>query len=932
MVLAGRFLYRRTMPVDSLLGRDAEIRQLSSLLGRARNGHGGAVLVTGEPGIGKTALVDRAGAAAAGMTTLKVVGYEAESTIPYALIQRLIIPLQPGLAALPDRQRLALAVAAGRADGPPPDRFLVGLGLLGLLAVTAAAEPVVCVIDEVQHLDVESLDVLGFVARRIEAEPIAMLFAGRVDPKGTQRLVGVPELSLPGLPLDAAVRLLQRSAAEPIDPSAATAIVGALGGNPLALIDLADEVPAQELAALGLDDRPIPVGRRLEGHYLRRVGDVDGPARAWLLLAAAASAGGLDLIGAAADRLGLDTGAGDRAESAGLIELADPVRFRHPLVRSAVYNAASGVDRRRVHRALAAAAVGLGLPEIEAWHAAQATLGTDPAVAARLEHAADLAARRGGFASRASVLARAADLTPSGAGRADRLIGAAEAALVVGAVQVAAGLVARVDQESLDPVLRARITVVRCGVALFVADPETLRGGTALLIGAADGFHGRDPQREQRALLLAFESCVVADRLMIGVTTAELGDRLTAGADLTGGSTSVILRGLGALIRLPYDRAVPLARAAMTQIDRLPEHEMMQLGTAITALTTFLCDIGWRDAALDRSADAARRAGALQSLDAVLWLISLTQLTGGSVRRAVECADEVRGVRRAMGYDSEQVVNPAVIAWTGGPREVVRQIGEGAGAGGFGGVTAVATWALAVRDLAEGHYRDAYRLLQPHIADPFLQVTPVQYADFVEAAVRSGHEDEAARWVAEMGRRADVNGSTWYRGLTLRSRALVAPPDEAEDHFRAAVAALSDTGAVIDLARAHLLYGEWLRRTRRRRDARHQLALAHEQFERGGGQIFGERVRAEIEATGAAAAAADDRDPHGLTAQELTIARQAAAGHTNAEIAGALFISPNTVDYHLRKVFAKLGISSRRQLADRLARHPERPGPAVRGD
>lgn len=917
MVFAGRFLYGRAMPVDSLLGRDAEIKQLAAMLGRARNGRGAAVLVSGDPGIGKTSLANAVATGAPGMATLTVVGFEAESTIPFAAIQRLIIPLRERIATLPDRERMALAVAAGRAEGPPPDRFLVGLGLLDLLAAAAADAPVVCVIDDAQHLDAESLDALGFVARRIEAERIAMLFAGRVDTGLTQRLVGVPELTLPGLPADAAARLLRRSATGPIDPAAAAAIADALGGNPLALVDLAGEVTARELAGLGLDDRPIPVGHRLEEHYLRRVRELEAGTREWLLLAAADSAAGLDLIRAAADRLGIEPGAGERAESAGLVELADTVRFRHPLVRSAVYNAVSGVDRRRVHRALAAAALGLGLAEIEAWHAAQATLGTDPDVADRLEHAADLAARRGGFASRASVLARAADLTPAGNRRAERLIGAAEAALVVGAVQVAAGLVGRVDHESLDPVLRARIAVVRYSIALFVADPDTLRGGTAMLIGAADGFHGRDPEREQRALLMAFESCVVADRLMSGITTGELGERLAVGAELTDGATSVILRGLGALIRLPYDRAVPLARAAMSQIGRLPEHETMQMGTAITALTTFLCDMDWRESALDRSATAARNAGALQSLDTVLWLVSLTQLTGGTVRRAVECVDEVRGLRRAMGYDSEQVINPAVIAWTGGPRELVQQIGDGAGAGGYGGVAAVATWALAVRDLAEGHYRDAYRRLQPQIADPFLQVTPVQYPDFVEAAVRSGHEDEAAGCVAEMGRRAAVNGSPWYRGVTLRSRALIAPNDEAEEHFRAAIAVLTGTGAVIDLARAHLLYGEWLRRARRRREARHQLTSALEQFDRGGGEIFAGRVRAEIEATGKAAGAVADA-PDALTAQEMAIARLAAVGHTNAEIAADLFISPNTVDYHLRKVFHKLGITSRRQLAERL--------------
>lgn len=281
-------------------------------------------------------------------------------------------------------------------------------------------------------------------------------------------------------------------------------------------------------------------------------------------------------------------------------------------------------------------------------------------------------------------------------------------------------------------------------------------------------------------------------------------------------------------------------------------------------------------------------------------------------------------MRRAIGYDSEQVINAAVIAWTGGPRELVRQIGDGAGAAGYGGVTAVATWALAVRDLAEGHYRDAYRLLAPQIADPFLQVTPVQYADFVEAATRSGHADEAAPCVEEMGRRAAVNGSVWYRGLAHRSRALTSPDKQAEKHFRVAVDTLAATGALVDRGRAHLLYGEWLRRVRRRRDARHQLVLALDLLDRAGAGIFAARVRAEIEATGGPGGAAGDVEPDSLTPQELAIARRAAAGRTNAEIAGALFVSPNTVDYHLRKVFQKLGISSRRQLTDRLG--GRRPG------
>ncbi|HEY5878732.1 MAG TPA: AAA family ATPase, partial [Nakamurella sp.] len=556
---------------DALLGRDAEVRQLATLLGRARNGRGGSLLVTGEPGIGKTALLDAVSSDPAGLRPLRLVGYEAESTIPSAAIQRLIIPLRDRLPSLPDRHRQAIAVAAGDADGPAPDRFLVGLGMLGLLSAASAQTPVVCVVDDAHLLDAESLDALGFVARRIEAEPIAILFAGRAEEGLADRLVGVPGLTLQGLPLDFAVRLLHRSLAEPVDPTTAAQIARSIGGNPLALVDLAHELSAQQLSGLGLDDRPIPAGHRLEAHYLRRVREMDTDVQGWLLLAAADSAASMDVVGTAADLLRIDRAAGDRAESVGLVELADTVRFRHPLVRSAVYNAATGADRRRVHGALAVAAERLGLVEIEAWHAAQATLGTDPAVADRLEHAADIAARRGGFASRASVLTRAAELTPPGPRRANRLIGAAEASLAVGAVQIAAGLLARVDATDFDPVLRARIIVVRYGLALFVGDADTLPRGTALLIEAADGFHGHDADLEQRTLLKAFESCVVADRLMAGVSLATLGDRLASGAGLLTGPTSVILRGLSAMICLPYDRAVPAVRAAMAQIGRLDD-------------------------------------------------------------------------------------------------------------------------------------------------------------------------------------------------------------------------------------------------------------------------------------------------------------------------------------------------------------------------
>ncbi|GAB1819500.1 AAA family ATPase [Herbidospora sp. RD11066] len=888
-----------------LLGRDDERRRLDLLLGSARNGRGGAILITGEPGIGKTALLDDVRA------TIRLDGFESEATLPFAAIQRLTVPLSAHFAALPDRQREAVRVASGLADGPPPDRFLVGLGVLGLFAAAAADVPIVCTVDDAHLLDPESLDVMAFVARRVGVEPVALLFAARDEQDVAGRLAGVPELMLEGLSQESATALLMRSLPTPIDPASAAAIARATGGNPLALIDLAGESLD---TALGFGTDPIPVGRRLETHYAQRVRQADDQVRLWVLLAAADTTGNADLVTSAARELGLDD-VGGRAEELGLVELHGTVRFRHPLVRSAVYNASSGTDRRMVHRGLAKAAADLGMVELEAWHAAKATFGTDAGVADRLEHTADLAARRGGFASRASILTRAAELTPPGPVKNSRLAGAAEAALAVGASQVAQELLARIDDTMADRVDQGRVLVVRCALALFSADARILPFSAAGLVEAADAFRGRDLEREQRALLKAYELCAVTDRLMAGITQEELGRRLTDGA-VPGGPFTEILAGIGALILLPYKEAVPKARAALDAITALPDHEMMHLASVIAALGMFLWDEAGRRSGLARAAAAAREAGALQALDSMLWANSLSECCGGTVRAAEELMDQVREVRLAMGYDAEHVINAALMAWTGSPKHVVVAIAEGANSIGFGGVGAAAFAAVGQRDLAEGDYRAAYDRFKPLIDEPFLQVTPLHFPDYVEAAVRSGRTAEARGYAERLMEMAEINGSPWCRGVGLRARALVG--DEPEADYLAAIEALALTGSVVDLARTHLLYGEWLRRVRRRREAGEQLHLAARLFEESGARIFVPRTRAELEAAGMKATAVKGPDVPDLTQQELTVARQAALGRTNTEIAANLFISANTVDYHLRKVFQKLGISSRRQLADKL--------------
>lgn len=903
---------------DQLVGREAEQRALARLISNARNGISGSLVIRGDPGIGKTALLQDVTNRAGGVEHVHLLGFEAESAIAFSGLQRLVVPMAEHLKALPARHERALLIATGSEDGPAPDRFLVGLGLLGLLAAAGQQRPVVCAIDEAHWLDPETLEVLAFAARRLRAESVAMLFAMRDDPVTDLRMAGIPALRLSGLDHLSAVALLTTAVEEVIDPLAAAQIARATGGNPLALIDLAHELSIQQLTESSLGDEPIPVGHHLEAHYVRQTRRIPSAVQTWLLIAAADSTGNVGLIMRAAHELGLDDRAADDAEEAQLVDVGQLVRFRHPLVRAAVYNAASGRDRRRAHRALSAAAADLGLPDLQTWHAAKAVVGTSSAVADRLDQVADRAGRRGGFASRANVLARAADLTPPGPAQNVRLIAAAEAALAAGAAQVGLDLVDRLDKESLDQLQRCRAATVRASFALFTPDPHELVWGTARLLDAAAGAHGIDPALEQTTLIRAFDYCLAPERLTRGVTLVALGERLRAGADLADGTAGTILSGLAALILRPYAEAVPMMRRAVDELKGLEDdQELLRLGAVSVALTTALWDHRARAECLQRAADAARNAGSLHLLDSVLWILSLAELTGGTPRRAGEYIDQVRELRRAIGYEGEHVVNAAYLAWVGAPRSQVESLADAMRLSGFGGVHSSAVAALAVRDLAEGHYRDAYHRLKPLIDDPFLQVTPLEYADFVEAAVRAGRPDEAAPLVAGLTAMADANGSAWNRGVALRSAALLAADPEAESLYQQAIDTLTEAGVEVELARAHLVYGEWLRRRKRRRDARSHLRTAAAMLEQAGADPFAQRARTELEATGERITT-EPRPTFDLTSQEATVARLAAQGRTNAEISANLFISVNTVDYHLRKVFHKLGISSRRQLADLL--------------
>ncbi len=847
-------------------------------------------------------------------------GFEAESAMPYAALQRLGAPFSDLVAALPPRQAAALRIAAGLDRGDPPDRYLVGLGALSVLASAGEAVPVLCVVDDAHLLDAESLEVLAFVGRRLQAERVALLLAGRADALPPAAVAGVEVLELAGLdPLDA-VRLLGRAADEAIDPYVARRIAEETGGNPLALIDLAHDLTASELTASSLAPTPTPVGERLEAHYLRRFAAIPQDTRLWLLVAAAESTGDRALIDAAAGRLGLSADAAEPAEHAQLVSLRGRVAFRHPLVRAAVYNGVSDADRRRAHEALGAVAEQLGRADIAVWHAAAAAVGTDERIAARMEAVADSAGGRGGTASRARLLVRAADLTPPGPARDARLLAAAEAASVAGAAQLALELLGRLDEDRLDPISLGRVLTLRSLLALFVADHDGIVDGAATMLRVADLVHGLAPEFEQRSLLRAFEGELTAEWAVRDAPLPELGRRMEDAAGVADGPMAVLLRALAAHILQPYETAVPLMREAVELIRAMDDAQLSELGSIGVALTMALWDARTCIELLERALGAAREVGALRTVDTMLWLLSLVELVRGDPAASGRYVEEVRELRRAIGYDAEQVVNASYLAWTGAPTGLVEQVAEGILATGFAGAWTIAMTGLGIREIADGHYRDAFHRFEPLIARDFLQVTYQQLPDFVEAGIRCGRTDDVRAAAARLDVFAAESGTPWIRGLAERSAALLADDADAEPRYRAAIAHLEQSTAPADLGRAHLVYGEWLRRMKRRREAREQLRLALAIFERAGAPAFAGRARRELEATGEHVAHRAPGDPgiDDLTPREATIARLAADGHTNAEIGATLFISPNTVDYHLRKVFRKLGATSRRQLAERL--------------
>jgi DNA-binding CsgD family transcriptional regulator len=908
-----------------LLDRLPERAALSQLLDAARAGRSGVLVMRGEPGVGKTALLDWAIESAAGLRVARVAGVESEMELAFAALQQLCAPMLGKLAGLPDPQRAALGVAFGLETGAAPDRFLVGLAALSLLSEAAEQQPLLCVVDDAQWLDRASALVLAFVARRLLADPVALMFATR---EPGEEFRGLPELLVGGLGEGAAQELLSSVISGPLDKRIRDRIVAESRGNPLALLELPrDATPADLAGGFGSPSVPGPPAvpgssGQIEDSFRRRVEVLPAATRRLMLVAAAEPAGEPALVWGAAERLGIGAEAVAPAADAGLLIIGERVTFRHPLVRSAVYRAAPPAERRAAHQALADATDPRADPDHRAWHRAQATPGPDEEVAAELERSAGRAQARGGLAAAAAFLERAAALTLDPARRAERALAAAQATYQAGAFDASLRLLATAEAGPLDELQRARADRLRGQLAF-----SSSRGSDAppLLLKAARQFEPLDSRLARETYLDALAAATFAGRLALGGGMREIAEAARAAPPpRPARGPDLLLDGLALLTCQGYQAGPPVIQQAVSAFrgtDVSREEELRWLWLANRAAQIVWDYASW-DVLSDRQVTLTRGAGALIALPLALSTRAGAHLFAGEFTEAASLVAQAESVIEATGSSIAPYGALALAAFRGQEAQaaqLIRTATDNVGRRGEGQALSFMDWAASVLYNSLGRYEQALAAAQRASEDsPAMHFTSWALVELVEAAVRSAVPERAAGALQRLSGIARACGTDWAVGAEARSRALVSDGEDAENLYREAIDRFGRTRLRVDLGRADLVYGEWLRRQRRRRDAREQLGQAYEIFDSIGAAAFAERARIELRAAGGHARQHTIQTPDTLTAQEALIARLAGDGASNPEIAAQLFISRATVAYHLRKVFTKLGISSRNQLGPAL--------------
>ena len=921
--------YRDEGTARRLRGRQAECRTLDALLDDLRSGESRALVLRGEPGVGKSALLEYVAERASGCRVVRAAGVQSEMELPFAGLHQLCAQMLDRLEHLPGPQRDALGTAFGLTGGQVPDRFLVSLAALTLLSDAAEERPLVCLVDDAQWLDRASTQALAFVARRLSAESVAVIFAARVSED--LELTRLPELVIDGLGDDDARALLGFELAGPLDERVRNRIVAETRGNPLALLELPRGLtPAQLAGGFGLPDA-LPLSGQIEESFRRRLEPLPVESRRLLLVAAAEPIGDRGLVWRAAERLDVAVGAAAApAVAAGLLAFDAHVRFRHPLVRSAVYRAASPEERQRVHRALAEATDPGVDPDRRAWHRAHAASGPDEEVAAELERSAGRAEARGGLAAAAAFLERAAELTLEPARGAERALAAAQAKHRAGAFDEALRLLGTAEAGSLDELQRARVDLLRAQVTFAIS-----RGSDApsLLLKAAKRLEPLDVRLARETYLEALIAAVLAHRLADGGGLLEVAEAVRQAPPSPRAPRASDLLLDGWLLRITESdlaAAAMLKRALVAfrggRVSR--EEEIRWLWFACHTALELWDDEAWRVLS-SRLVELSRDAGALTELPLALNSLSVVHLFAGDFSTAAALVDEAEAVNEVTGSELAPYGAVLLAACQGredrASRLIEAAIKEVARRGEGMGLTVI-HWASALLYNGLGRFQDALqaaRRASEHAHDPTRGLP-----ELIEGAIRSGVPARAHDALQRLSQTTRATGTEWALGTEALSRALMSDNGAADALYREAIDRLGRTGVRLALARAHLLYGEWLRRGRRRLDAREQLRTAHEMLTAMGFEAFADRAARELLATGERARRRVVETRDDLTAQEARVARLARDGLSNAEIGARLFISARTVEYHLHKVFSKLGISSRHQLegAFRGDESPAAPG------